>query len=149
MQKIRTLGLIIKKVRDLFTLTHKYWKIIQCGYDISLPDQGLSGLSGLLLLLVVNLVPLRVGSKQNFCCSCCDFPLQPANQRCDQSLLGVVGGEDQQHGVPGQTGQSGDTAGLSGEERVTEDHSLLDTPEGPQQLEDLRHVPLPGRKKIV
>ena len=62
----------------------------------------------------------------------CDFPLQPVHQRCDQSLLGVVGGEDQQHGVPGQTLKTGDTAGLSGEERVTEDHSLLDTPEGPQ-----------------
>ena len=31
MQNFRTLGLIIKKVRDLFTLTHKCWNIIQCG----------------------------------------------------------------------------------------------------------------------
>ena len=90
----------------------------------------------MLLLLVANLVPLRVGSKQNFSCSCWDFPLQPANQRCDQSLLGVVGGEDQQHGVPGQTLKTGHTAGLSGEERVTEDHSLLDTSEGPQLVQD-------------
>ena len=64
-------------------------------------------------------------------------------QRCDQSLLGVVGGEDQQHGVPGQTLKTGDTAGLSGEERVTEDHSLLDTPEGPQQVQDISLVILP------
>ena len=27
------------------------------------------------------------------------------------------------------------------------DHSLLDTPEGPQQLQDLPHVPLPERLK--
>ena len=46
---------------------------------------------------------LRVGSQQLFPGSCCDFSLQPVHQRCDQSLLGVVGGEDQQHGVPGQT----------------------------------------------
>ena len=30
MQNFRTLGLIIKKVPNFFTLTHKYWKIIQC-----------------------------------------------------------------------------------------------------------------------
>merc|ERR1711952_98439 len=81
--------------------------------------------------------------------SCCDFSLQPVHQRCDQSLLGVVGGEDQQHGVPGQTLKTGDTAGLSGEERVMEDHSQQDTPEGPQQLQDLRHVPLPERWKTL
>ena len=39
-------------------------------------------------------------------------------------------------------------AGLSGEERVTEDHSLLDTPEAPQQVQELRHVPLPGKKEM-
>ena len=48
----------------------------------------------------------------------------------------VVGGEDQQHGVPGQTLKTGDTAGLSGEERVTEDHSLLHTPVAPQLVQD-------------
>ena len=64
----------------------------------------------------------------------------PVLQRYDQSLLGVVGGEDQQHGVPGQTLKTGDTARMSIEERVTEDHSLLDTPEGSKQLQDLRHV---------
>ena len=80
------------------------------------------------------LVSLRVGSQEYFPCSSCDFSLQPVHQRCDQSLLGVVGGEDQQHGVPGQTLKTGHTAGLSGEERVTEDHSLLDTPEAPQLI---------------
>ena len=30
MQNFRTLGLIIKKVRDLFNLSDKYGKIIQC-----------------------------------------------------------------------------------------------------------------------
>ena len=35
---------------------------------------------------------------------------------------GVVGGEDQQHGVPGQTLK---TASLFGEERVTEDHCIV------------------------
>ena len=75
----------------------------------------------------------------------CDFTLQPVHQRCDQSLLGVVGGEDQQHGVPGQTLKTGHTAGLSGEERVTEDHSLLDTPEAPQQVQDLRHASLSAK----
>ena len=64
----------------------------------------------------------------------CDFPIKPVHQRCDQSLLAVVGGEDQQHGVPGQTGQSRDVAGLSGEERVMGDHSLLDSSVGPQQI---------------
>ena len=84
-------------------------------------------------------------SQQHLPRSCCYFPLQPVHQRCDQSLLAVVGGEDQQHGVPGQTLKTGDTAGLSGEERVTEDHSLLDTPEGPQQVQDLRQVNFPER----
>ena len=90
---------------------------------------------------------LRIVSQQYFPCSSGDFSLQPVHQRCDQSLLGVVGGEDQQHGVPGQTLKTGDTAGLSGEERVTEDHSLLDTPEAPQQVQVLWDVRLPGNKK--
>ena len=77
---------------------------------------------------------LRVVSQQYFPRSRCDFSVQPVHQRCDQSLLAVVGGEDQQHGVPGQTLKTGDTAGLSGEERVTEDHSLLDSSVGPQQI---------------
>ena len=41
----------------------------------------------------------------------------------------------------------GDTAGLSGEERVTQYLSLLDTPEALQQVQDLRQVPFPDRKK--
>ena len=32
----KTLGLIIKNLRDLFTLTHKYWEIIQCKDMMSL-----------------------------------------------------------------------------------------------------------------
>ena len=32
MQNFRTLGLIIKKVRDLFNLSDKYGKIIQCAW---------------------------------------------------------------------------------------------------------------------
>ena len=32
MQNFRTLGLIIKNLRDLVTLTHKYLKIIQCDH---------------------------------------------------------------------------------------------------------------------
>ena len=44
----------------------------------------------------------------------------PVHQRSEQSLLDVVGGEDQQHGVPGQTLKTGDTAGLSGGQSVTE-----------------------------
>ena len=59
--------------------------------------------------------------------------------------MGIVGGEDQQHGVPGQTLKTGDTAGLSGEERVTEDHSLLDTSESLQKVLYLCHVSLPDR----
>ena len=33
MQNFRTLGLIIKKVRDLFNLPDKYGKIIQCDLE--------------------------------------------------------------------------------------------------------------------
>ena len=39
MQNFRTLGLIIKKVRELVTLTHKYWKIIQCALNINLEER--------------------------------------------------------------------------------------------------------------
>ena len=35
MQNFRTLGLIIKKVRDLFNLSDKYGKIIQCDFPFS------------------------------------------------------------------------------------------------------------------
>ena len=72
-----------------------------------------------------------------------DFSLQPVHQRCDQSLLAVVGGEDQQHGVPGQIGQSGGIAGLSGGERIFEDHSWLDRGDGPQQVLSLSIFFLP------
>ena len=82
------------------------------------------------------LLSLLVGSQEYLPCSSCDFSIQSVHQRCDQSLLVVVGGEDQQHGVPGQTLKTGDTVGLSGEERVMEDHSLLDTSEGPQLVQD-------------
>ena len=40
-----------------------------------------------------------------------------------------------------------DIVGLSGEERVTQYLSLLDAPEALQQVQDLRHVPLPDRNK--
>ena len=86
---------------------------------------------------------LRVGGQQYFPGLPGDVLPQPVHQRCDQSLLAVVGGEDQQHGVPGQTLKAGDTAGLSGEERVTEDHSLLDSRDGPQQILHLSKVPFP------
>ena len=82
-----------------------------------------------------------------FLCLRCDFSLQPVHQRCDQSLLAVVGGEDQQHGVPGQTLKTGDTAGLSGEERVSEDHPMLDSPEGPQVVQDISQISLPEKTK--
>ena len=36
MQNFRTLGLIIKKVRDLFILTDKYGKIIRCGVELEM-----------------------------------------------------------------------------------------------------------------
>ena len=70
------------------------------------------------------LILFRVRGQQQLPRFHCDFSLQPVHQRCDQSLLAVVGGEDQQHGVPGQTLKTGDTAGLSGEERVTEDEII-------------------------
>ena len=45
---------------------------------------------------------------------------QPLHHRSDQPLLVVdVGGREDEDGVPGQTLKTGDTAGLSGEERVT------------------------------
>ena len=39
MQNFRTLGLIIKKVRDLFNLPDKYGKIIQCDESDSEPEE--------------------------------------------------------------------------------------------------------------
>ena len=36
MQNFRTLGLIIKKVCDLFNLPDKYGKIIQCGLEVDI-----------------------------------------------------------------------------------------------------------------
>ena len=59
------------------------------------------------------------------------------------SLLAVVGEKAQLHGLPGESLKTGDVAGLSGSERVVEDHPALDVGEGPQLLQDLRHVVLP------
>ena len=78
----------------------------------------------------------------------CDFPLQPGHQGSSQPLLAVVGGEAQQHRVPGQTEQKGDSAGLSGGERLLENHPVLDCGEGPQLLQDLSQVLLPTNNTI-
>ena len=66
------------------------------------------------------------------------------HQRCDQSLLDVVADDDLHHGVPGQTLKFGDTAGLSREERIMEDHPPLDRSKGPQKSKYLCPVLLPG-----
>ena len=58
---------------------------------------------------------------------------QSVHQRFDQSLLVVVADDDLHHGVPGQTLKFGDPAGLSCEERVTEDHPPLDRSKSPQK----------------
>ena len=49
MQNFRTLGLIIKKVRDLFNLSDKYGKIIQCGLAIQQRHLG-PGRAGIVVL---------------------------------------------------------------------------------------------------
>ena len=94
------------------------------------------------------LFSVRVRSQQQLPCFHCDFSLQPVHQRCDQSLLAVVGGEDQQHGVPGQTLKTVDTASLSGEERVALYYSLLDSPKAPQQLQDFSKISQPLMKNV-
>ena len=71
---------------------------------------------------------------------------QPLHHRSGQPLLVVdVGGREDEDGVPGQTLETGDTAGLSGDERLLEDHPRLDSPEGPQQFQYLCQVSLPTR----
>ena len=72
------------------------------------------------------------------------LPRQPVHQGSHQSLLAAgAGGEAQYDGVPGESLQTGDTAGLSGGERVLLDHPLLDTSEGPELIQDLNKVLLP------
>ena len=72
-----------------------------------------------------------------------DFSLQLVHQRSGQSLLAVVSEEGLQRSVLGQTEQRGNSAGLSGCERLLEDHPALDCGEGPELLEDLSLVLLP------
>ena len=56
---------------------------------------------------------------------------QPDHQGSGQPLLAVGGGEPQQHGLSGQTEQRRDVVlvGLPGNERVVEDHPVLDSGE--------------------
>lgn len=68
---------------------------------------------------------------------------QPVHQGSHQSLLAGAGGEALYDGVPGESLQTGDTASLSGSERVLLDHPLLDTGEGPELIQDLKTVLLP------
>ena len=89
-----------------------------------------------------------MGVQQLFSCLWCDIqPSQPVHQRSDQSLLVVAGDDEQHHGVPGQTLKTGDTAGLSGEERLLRDHPLLDRGEGPQELQYVSFVTFPGQNR--